>query len=118
MEGEGLTSAPAAAPAAAGGGGATPSAPATSSGSGTGAPASTVHTPSLGLSPLSPPSFEAPAEVAATPELAPPPEAATVAATPEEFPGDDAFAQLSGQERASHWQQARARIAELNQQVA
>jgi hypothetical protein len=41
-----------------------------------------------------------------------------VAATPEEFPGDDAFAQLSGQERASHWQQARARIAELNQQVA
>ncbi|MCI0748157.1 MAG: hypothetical protein L0Y58_22350 [Verrucomicrobia subdivision 3 bacterium] len=42
----------------------------------------------------------------------------TVAASPEdEFPDDAAFQQLPGEQRASNWQRARSRIAELNQQA-
>ncbi len=35
----------------------------------------------------------------------------------DELPGEDIFNRLSGEERASHWQNARQRIAELNGQV-
>lgn len=42
----------------------------------------------------------------------------TVAAeSEEEFPDDAAFQQLPGEQRASNWQKARARIAELNHQT-
>lgn len=41
----------------------------------------------------------------------------SVDTTSDELPDDDAFGQLPGAERASNWQKARTRIAELNSRV-
>jgi hypothetical protein len=41
----------------------------------------------------------------------------TVAVPSEELPDDQAFQQLPGEQRASNWSKARARIGELNQRV-
>lgn len=44
--------------------------------------------------------------------------AESVPAAPSELPDEVAFEQLNGPERGQNWKQARARIAELNQQVS
>src|SRR5580765_497800 len=117
---EEFSSASAGAPPAAGGS-STPSAPAPSSG-GTGvsspAPSSPVSTPDIGLRPLQPGDFgqqqAAEEQAPATPFDQREP---AIAPVQEEFPDDDNFNRLPGEERASHWRQARERIAALNGQI-
>jgi hypothetical protein len=41
----------------------------------------------------------------------------TVAGSQDDFPDDQAFSALPGEQRATNWQKARARIGELNQRV-
>lgn len=65
-------------------------------------------------------SVQSPEAVSATTGVAPvsdAPASESVPDAPPELPDEQTFARLSGPERGNNWKQARARIAELNQQV-